>query len=31
MIPHFIENFLTVGDKVVSLGRWPAFTPQEYS
>jgi hypothetical protein len=30
-LPHFLDNRLTVGGKVVSLTRQPSFTPQEDS
>jgi hypothetical protein len=28
-LPHFLDNRLTDGGKVVSLTRWPAFTPRK--
>jgi hypothetical protein len=28
-LPHFLDNGLTDGGKVVNLTRWPPFTPQE--
>jgi hypothetical protein len=30
-LPHFLDNWLTDGGGVVSLKRWPLFTPQEDS
>jgi hypothetical protein len=30
-LPHFVDNQLTNGCKVVSLTHWPHFTPQENS
>jgi hypothetical protein len=30
-LPHFLDNRLTDGGKVVSPTRWPLFTPQEDS
>jgi hypothetical protein len=30
-LPHFVDNRLTEGGEVVSLTRWPPFTPQEDS
>jgi hypothetical protein len=27
-LPHFLDNRLTDGGEVVSLTRWPPFTPQ---
>jgi hypothetical protein len=30
-LPHFLDNWLTDGDEVVSLTRRPSFTPQEDS
>jgi hypothetical protein len=28
-VPHFLDNRLTDGGEVVSLMRWPSFTPRE--
>jgi hypothetical protein len=30
-LPHFLDNRLIDGGKVVSLTLWPPLTPQEYS
>jgi hypothetical protein len=30
-LPHFLDNRLTHGGKIVSLTRWPPFNPQENS
>jgi hypothetical protein len=29
-LPHFLDNRLTDGGKVVSLTRWPLFTPRKF-
>jgi hypothetical protein len=28
-LPHFVDNRLTEGGEVVSLTRWPPFTPRK--
>jgi hypothetical protein len=28
-LPHFLDNWLTNGSEVVSLTRWPPFTPRK--
>jgi hypothetical protein len=29
-LPHFLDNWLTDGSEVVSLTRWPPFTPRNF-